>query len=196
MKAHSRIVWDLCWSPDGALLATASRDATVKLWVAAEALSRGSTGGAATAAAAAAATLRFDDGVRSVAFAPGEDAPAEGSAGGTVQQGGGQAGAAAGSGARYILAVGLQSGHVHLLQLRCTAREAGSGVCEGGGGLAVESEVLWRSDATTQHAGAVRRVCWRRTGGGGGQGRGDGRKQYHLASCGEDHAVRVFAVSL
>lgn len=31
-KAHSRMVLDCCWTPDGASFATASRDKTVKLW--------------------------------------------------------------------------------------------------------------------------------------------------------------------
>jgi WD40 repeat protein len=29
-KAHSRIIWDCCWSPDGSAFATASRDKTVR----------------------------------------------------------------------------------------------------------------------------------------------------------------------
>eukprot|EP00055_Hartaetosiga_balthica_P005331 m.15465 g.15465 ORF g.15465 m.15465 type:complete len:823 (+) comp4482_c0_seq1:89-2557(+) len=31
-KAHDRIIWDACWSPDGKFFATASRDKRVKLW--------------------------------------------------------------------------------------------------------------------------------------------------------------------
>lgn len=31
-KAHDRIIWDLCWSPDGAYFATGSRDKTVAVW--------------------------------------------------------------------------------------------------------------------------------------------------------------------
>lgn len=31
-KAHSRMVLDCCWSPNGTFFATASRDKSVKIW--------------------------------------------------------------------------------------------------------------------------------------------------------------------
>ncbi|KAI9142552.1 WD40-repeat-containing domain protein [Paraphysoderma sedebokerense] len=55
-KAHARIIWDVCWSPDDRFFVTGSRDKTVKIW-------SGSNG-------ACEGTIKLSDSITSVAFAP------------------------------------------------------------------------------------------------------------------------------
>lgn len=181
-KAHGRIVWALDWSPDSRLLATGSRDATVKLWSIGGCSPSGS--GAADAGGSAGlllkapvAVLTLPDSVRSVAFAP-ECQP----------------------GPTYHLAVGLEDGALQLVQVRCSSAAGSSG---SGGQLGVEERaVVWQSTRFTQHAAAVRRLCWRRQlCEGSSEGESEVadstlRPVYDLASVGDDHAIRVFAVVL
>lgn len=152
VKAHSRIVWSVDWSPDSQLLATASRDCSLKVWAAAcsagDSLPRTPL-----------ATLPLGDSVRSVAFAPLALPPA-----------------AAGRGARFLAAAGLEGGAVLILSMEYSS--AGEGV---------ECVEVWRSGPHQQHAAAVRRLCWRVQGSGG-------ERQLQLASCGDDHAVRIFSM--
>jgi elongator complex protein 2 len=156
LKAHARIVWALAWSPDSRLLATASRDGSLKVWAA---------GGEALPGAPLCA-LPMGDAVRSVAFAP---APPAGT--GAVDPGS----------RTYLLAAGLESGVLCVLRLTWGPAS----------GEAAAREV-WRSSVFQQHAAAVRRVCWRAGEPAAGGGR---RQQLLLASCGDDHSVRIFACS-
>eukprot|EP00887_Chlorella_sp_A99_P005490 scaffold1.g5490.t1 len=177
-KAHARVVWSVHWSPDGALLATGSRDGNVKVWSVAR-------GGGADAALpqTPAAVLPLGGSVRSVAWAP--DCCA---------------------GALYYLAAGLEDGSLQLLRLSCAAAPGGGAACGDGreGGpqqqpTALQHDAVWVSSIFTQHAAAVRRLCWRRRVPAEGEEGGEYAAQqpaYHLASVGDDHAIRVFGISL
>ncbi|KXZ43915.1 hypothetical protein GPECTOR_77g12 [Gonium pectorale] len=177
--AHGRVIWSVSWSLDERLLATASRDETVKVW-------RLPGGGGDTAAGAApvlAATLpQFPCAATAVAFAP---TPATN--------------AAAAGGGEYLLAVGLENGAVQLWKLT-EAGPAADGSA-GGGGPALAATRLWEAADAWCHAAAVRRLRWRGAPGTGGQplpaapaqdgGRG-GAAALQLASGSDDHSVRVF----
>ena len=74
---------------------------------------------------------------------------------------------------QLLLACGLESGHIHILAMNLHAKA---------------SRLVWQFASYTMHAAAVRRLCWCVM---------HGREQEHLlASCGDDHAVRVFRVSV
>jgi hypothetical protein len=102
-------------------------------------------------------------------------------------------------GASYYLAAGLESGVVQLLSL---AVEAGAG-----GQLAVSGhQLVWQSSDFERHTAAVRRLCWRRDDGGSEQEQGAApappqqqqqqQQRYLLASCSDDHSLRVHSVQL
>lgn len=82
-------------------------------------------------------------------------------------------------GAGYHLAAGLEGGGLQLLRLTGSA----------GGQLAAER--VWEAPPYEQHAAAVRRLCWRRDEGSSGGG-----ERLQLASCSEDHSIRIFSVCL
>lgn len=155
----------------------------VKVW---------SLGGAAGSSAAAplvlpeapAAIIPCGDSVRAVQFAP-DCQP----------------------GASYHLAAGLESGAVQLLSLAVECA-AGAGA---GGQLAVSShQLVWQSSDFERHAAAVRRLCWRRDDGGDGEQEQEQeqgaaltpphqeqqQQRYLLASCSDDHSLRVHSVRL
>lgn len=146
-KAHARIVWGVAWAPDSTLLATASRDGTAKVWA------------AVGDSLAPLASVKFDEGVHSVAFAPRE-LPAGGESG---QR-------------RCLAAVGLESGKVVVGVVSWSI---------GGSESSASWAEVWRTPTTERHASAVRRVCWRAE---------EGEERYELASCGDDHGLRVFSV--
>lgn len=84
----------------------------------------------------------------------------------------------------YLLAAGLESGVLLLVQL-AVVEPGGSG-----SQLAVERhEVVWRSPQHEQHAAAVRRLCWQQEGEQAGG-------VTLLASCSDDHSLRIFGVHL
>ncbi len=208
LKAHARIVWGLAWSPDSRLLATGSRDNSVKLWAAPppresqpqqqpqqQAPPRDGT-------LVLLATLPFADAVRAVAFAPLE--PADGTAaGGSTAEHREPAGLLC-----YGLAVGLEDGSVHIVDVQCREGTSSGGSSSGevpvaAGGLCLaQHRVAWQSGQYDQHAAAVRRLCWRRdvdSSSAGGALPGPaaaGGRRFHLASCGDDHAVRVYSIQL
>ena len=84
-KAHDRIIWDLCWTPDSAFFATGSRDKTVNFWAPAPE-------GAAEPWVVVHKTKKLGDSVTALDFAP------------SLLPGG-----AAGA---YVLAVGFEKGSV------------------------------------------------------------------------------------
>lgn len=139
----------------------------VKLWAIAPA-----TDGSVQLPAAAAGTIDCGDSVRSVQFAPNCQ-----------------------SGTSYHLAAGLDSGAVQLFSL--AAQEAAPAA---GGQQQVDvaaHELMWQSPLHEQHAAAVRRLCWRRDDEVEQAELGQpGQQCYLLASCSDDHSLRVFAVGL
>jgi hypothetical protein len=88
------------------------------------------------------------------------------------------------TGTSYHLAAGLESGALQLLHL--SRADASSG-----GGSSWQQQVLWEAPLAERHAAAVRRLCWRRDDGSDNAGQG----KFQLASCSDDHSLRVFAVS-
>lgn len=214
VKAHGRIVWGLGWSPDSRLLATGSRDNTVKVWAVAAPQQRAQhaqqgdqQGGQAASGSSGsssglvlAAALPFSSAVRAVAFAPtffGAETGAPGAA--EAAEGPGAGGAATRC---YQLAVGLEDGSIHLEELQCSegAAAAGDAGQAGSAGLLMldSHHTLWQAQRQERHAAAVRRLCWRRE---GKEGAADDvacpqPQRCLLASCGEDQAVRVFSLEL
>ena len=74
---------------------------------------------------------------------------------------------------QLLLACGFESGHIHILAVNLHAKA---------------SRLVWQSASHNMHAAAVRRLCWSVR---------SGREQENLlASCGDDHTVRVFRVSV
>ncbi|KAJ1960252.1 Elongator subunit elp2 [Dispira parvispora] len=84
-KAHTRIIWDASWSHDDTVFATGSRDKCVKLWTMAPEAE-------GTTPPQLLTTIKFEDSVTAVAFAP------------------------ALIGGRYYLSVGLENGLVYLVR--------------------------------------------------------------------------------
>ncbi|GAB4817645.1 hypothetical protein N2152v2_004691 [Parachlorella kessleri] len=202
IKAHARIVWSLGWSHDSRLLATGSRDNTVKVWglpTPHQQQQRQQSDELASTAAAAPsllATLPFDDAVRAVAFAPVPATPD------TIGADSVQVGTHHSS--VYLLAVGLESGSVRVVELQCCEGSLVSEGCPAGAGLSLSRyQVSWESGAHTSHAAAVRRLCWRRdtsssssSDAAAAQATAGQLQRLHLASVGDDHAVRVFGLEL
>ncbi|KAG2482428.1 hypothetical protein HYH03_018632 [Edaphochlamys debaryana] len=179
--AHGRIIWSVSWSLDEQLLATASRDETVKVW----STGCGGGGGDASSAAAEPATPQlaltlpqFPCAATAVAFAP-RSSPSSSAGGGGGTGGGG------GSGGGYLLAVGLESGAVQLWRL--------AEVVAGEGAL-LQAACVWEAGPAWRHVAPVRRLRWRGTPGSAGLGGGDwgaAEGPLQLASGSEDHTVRV-----
>lgn len=183
-SAHTRIIWGIAWSPDDRFIVTGARDEAAKLWslsMAAAAGGAGDTAGAAdqresaTVATAVcvserpAAVLPQPCAVHSLAFAP--MAPGDGAG-------------------DYLLATGLEDGNVNLW--RITAGDAATAAA-----AAPAAQVAWRTDDFMRHAATVNSVCWRVVEGDEpGSLPPGGRARLQLASCGDDHSVRVFDVSV
>jgi len=78
------------------------------------------------------------------------------------------------------LAVGLEDG---ALQIWLVAQQADGSAADGA--VKVSASCVWSASRFDAHAAPVRRLCWRQR---------EGRVQ--LATCGEDHAVRIFEAVL
>ena len=107
-SAHARVVWGVHWSPDDRLVASGSRDGTVKLWTVTTAGKSQEAGsgmgveGAPVLLDRPAATLPiFGSAVCSLAFAPLMNGPTDGEDATVVNR-------------RYMLAVGLEDGNLQL----------------------------------------------------------------------------------
>ncbi|GIM15502.1 hypothetical protein Vretimale_18281 [Volvox reticuliferus] len=199
-SAHGRVIWSVSWSLDEQLIATASRDDTVKVWRMGGAVGGGGCGGdegsRATAAPSLALTLpQFPCAATATAFAPRLPAspPVSSSSCNSVAVSG-----------KYVLAVGLEDGSVQVWQL--AAASGDSAAAQGPSGLV--ASCLWTAGDPWRHVAAVRRLRWR-----GAPGtatavpEGDknktavaaavgveGNGALQLASGSEDHSVRVFTL--
>jgi len=236
--AHTRVLWGICWSHDDALLATAARDNTVKLWAtpACSSSSGNEQGGAAAAndagthtqgsncgAGAPSSAIPMQGGSKSVVperpsltlppfpspVTAVEFAPCE------LEQQGGQ-----GRRGCKVLAVGLESGGLQLWgvqqevvpaatqqpglqaqqgpgeRVSCTAGAApDSGVSSGqqGHGRVLHAWLIWQSDQFCSHAGAVNAVAWQPL---DASKEGSKEQQLQVASCSDDHSVRVYTVNV
>uniref|UniRef100_A0A1E1XGG7 Elongator complex protein 2 n=1 Tax=Amblyomma aureolatum TaxID=187763 RepID=A0A1E1XGG7_9ACAR len=143
---HQRIIWSCAWSHDGLYFATASRDKKVVIWGwrAAD-----KTAEACLGPFESKAELTVEDSATAVTFAPGIC-----------------------SGNRYLVAIGLEKGIVHIYEWNF--------------------ELGWALRETLQqnfaHHLSVRRLkfCPRSDRGAG--------TAFELASCGDDHMVRVYNI--
>lgn len=78
----------------------------------------------------------------------------------------------------WHLAVGLEDGSVQLWRVAETGAEAA-------GLPSHAASSVWQAPKFNAHAGAVRRLAWR-----------ERQSSLQLASCSEDHAIRLFDVVL
>jgi WD40 repeat protein len=157
------------------LFATGSRDQTVKLW-AIDSQGRPQQKPVSCLPA-------FPVGVTAVALAPQHVcAAAAAAAGGSVD-----------AASLHLLAVGLENGQVQVWSIELPGQQQ-----QQVGEFRVQQ--LWASQVWEQHAAAVRRLRWApasvdwlcgRSAAGGAGG-----CCLQLASCGDDHSVRVYGVTL
>ncbi|GIL68204.1 hypothetical protein Vafri_21466 [Volvox africanus] len=198
-SAHGRLIWSVSWSLDEQLIATASRDDTVKVWRMGGAVGcgGGDEGSRASAPPSLALTLpQFSCAATATAFAPRLPAtsPIISSSCSSVTVS-----------PQYILAVGLENGSVQVWQLATTVGD--SEAAQGPSGLLVAS-CLWTACDPWCHVAAVRRLRWRgapgtatavpegddsKTAGSATVGI-EGNGMLQLASGSEDHSVRVFTL--
>jgi len=168
--AHKRIVWACSWTPDGRCLATGSRDGACKLWAVTAAVPAagdgGSVGGVQVRCLHAFAPFGAVA-VTALDFGPYLPPPQhEGSHGSDVQPVALTVGSESGDVAHWAVSVAVgPSPHNHAQPAPASASAALLGVTE---------------DAYA-HGAAVKRVAWAP----------DGRR---VASCGEDHCLRVYRV--
>lgn len=181
---HQHSVWLSCCCGVNTLVsvcsffATGSRDQTVKLWVLA--------GVGQPQQKPVAVLPPFPAGITAVALSPGHVASS-------------MMAAAGGDSSRvHLLAVGMEDGRVQVWRLQMPPlqqqQEMQVQEQQQQQEMQVVCEQLWCSEAWQQHAAAVRRLRWAPAcvpwlcGGGAGV--------VGLASCGEDHSVRLFGVSV
>jgi elongator complex protein 2 len=189
VKAHVKALWDAAWAPGGCdTFATGARDKRVKVWAVTtsgggggggggenqDAADVGARVGAGVSAAVCEEPPAFATAVTAVAFAPRRW-----------------------KGERLVLAVGLEDGRVHVW--------AGGGGGGGGGSGGNPWAAMVSIAVNDCHAAAVRALAWQPGGcgegeegaGSGGEGgdNDDCRVVMSLASCGADHAVRLFGIT-
>ena len=85
----------------------------------------------------------------------------------------------------FHLAVGLESGSIQLYEVEGPGPHVPPSAepASGSAAAAVTASCSWRASAFDEHSAAVRRLCWRRA---------PGTQNLQLASCSEDHAVKLF----
>ena len=187
-SAHSRVLWGVTWAPDDRLLATGSRDETVKVW---EVLGQGQPQGQDGRGTAVTVVVSerplvtlpsFHSAVTSLSFA--------------LTTGVGAAREGEGSVPSTLLAIGLEDG---TMQIWAAVASPSSSLSD----LVKSMRCIWATDRFTRFSAAVSAVCWREVdraqeeGGEGGHGREErhGMRQLQVGASGRDHSVRVFNIS-
>ncbi|XP_035827698.1 elongator complex protein 2 [Aplysia californica] len=158
-SAHSRIIWSCAWSHDDKYFFTASRDKKVMAWSVASVTSSSCSGPPAPVM-----SQTLPDSVTAIAAAP---VPVQGK--------------------RYLLAAGLDTGHVSLHLW------SDPDVCDKNCDLWSTVKTLSQSEA---HHKTVTRLAFRpRPGRLGLTNSEENIQSLELASCGADHAVRVYDIN-
>ncbi|BDA40643.1 Elongator complex protein 2 [Coccomyxa sp. Obi] len=163
MKAHARIIWACSWAPNGLCFATGARDSSVRIWTL-------GAPGQELPSTPVAKLPQMAAPVTSVAFAPRT-----------------QSSSSCSNSSRDVLAVGLESGELELWSLTwqpATTAHSHSLVCTG-------VSKLWAAPLYNRHGAAIRRLAWAVVPREEDGDTRDGSSQLRLASCGEDHLVRV-----
>ncbi|GFN75662.1 elongator complex protein 2 [Plakobranchus ocellatus] len=150
-SSHSRIIWSCAWTHDDKFFLTASRDKTMSVW-SVDTVSQSQQSEESVLKPAASLTL--PDAVTAVSAAP-----------------------VAFKGERYMMATGLESGHVSI-HLWSAGKESGSW-----------STLISLTQSEAHHK-TVTRLAFRPQ--LGRLGYKDDKGYLQLASCGLDHAVRVY----
>lgn len=151
-NAHTRILWGISWSPDDSILATGSRDETVKMW---GVVKNSQNGSIAVEDKPVFSLPLFQSAVTCLSFSPASLSPSY-----------------------HLLAIGLEDGSLCLWKVPT----------EGDFSLAKE---VWRSSIFIKHAAAVSALSWRNAGSSE-----DGKHNLELGTCGRDHAVSIYSISL
>ena len=184
MKAHARIVWGVAWSPDSQLIGSTSRDGTIKFWTVDD---------SGEISLHVAGNVMFGGGgVRSISFAPDELPLGSSSSSSCDIDSSRSVGEK-----RCFCAVGLDSGDVVVGVVSWCSGNSDSSSSSSSNG--VEWKEVWRSSLAEKHGAAVRRLCWRRVDGEEVDDSGAvavAGVRYELASCSDDHSVRIYEVSV
>ncbi|KAJ7525449.1 hypothetical protein O6H91_17G051700 [Diphasiastrum complanatum] len=165
-EAHKRIIWTCSWSHCDKYFATGSRDKSVKIWALVEAENKVAVKHVST-------FPLFRSSVTALAWSP-------------------QAGSK-----DYVLAVGLETGLIELWNGTSGDMTPNGGYTMG----KLDFSCLMQFDVNLCHVGSVNRLIWKILG-----SKSDCEDSTHtpnasstlvqLASCGADHAVRIFNVKL
>ena len=192
-SAHSRVLWGVAWSPDDRLLATGSRDETVKVWEVSQVQHEGTAplSVAVVSERPVGVLPPFSSAVTALAFAP------------MMGKAAGEAAALPPGGVlshTELLAVGLEDGTLQIWAPAVSASPPTSTDCSD---LIKGLRCVWSTDPFTRFSAAVSSVCWRVVGeeevdeeekkiqGIGAQGKG---MLLQIGASGRDHSVRVFNV--
>ncbi|KAJ1654628.1 Elongator subunit elp2 [Dispira simplex] len=160
-KAHARIIWDASWSHDDAVFATGSRDKTVKLWAMTP-----EEEGTTPSPAQLMTTLKFEDSITAVAFAP------------TL------------IGGRYYLSIGLENGLVYLIRSSPVEESSTTSANQ-----PLEWLTLGHLDPLDSAGAFISRLDWRPSP-SKEQSPGAVSCSYQLVCASHDFSVRLFTVDL
>jgi len=176
LRAHLRIIWSCSWVPlRGGVpqFATGSRDKTVKLF-------RVNEGGQPVEEAV---LPPFPSAVTAVAFAPMLPQPSDTQLFPSVEDL-----ASSNPSAAMTLAVGLEDGTLELWQCSTPFAAAADAAAAASAVSAPQWKRLYAFHSTVCHNGRIKRLCWRWRKQAGAEA------ELELATCGEDHSVRIFAM--
>lgn len=170
-NAHKRIVWDCAFSPDGKIIVTASRDGLVKLWVVCKCKSGDGQNETSKSSLICVHSFTPFDGnaVTSVHTTPSDRQDVN----------------------SFLVAVGGEDGRIKVFEVttEISDRMEGSNcLCS----CIHKSTELATIDEPFLHSGTVVRLRWRPA----AHNAPSSQSVKYLASCGEDHSVRIFKVLL